>query len=204
MKQNFEKLIHDNPEFEVNLFDNNDCQEFIKNNFPEIVLNTYNKLIPESYKSDLWRYCVMYINGGIYLDIKFKCINGFKLIALTEKEMWTSDHSYRNTLTGLLVLKEKNEIMLKCIYDIVENVKNKFYGNTDLCPTGPGLLGKYFTHKQKLEMETNLLVISPQVIGITYKNIFILKYYNEYRNEQEKQSPKLHYSILWNNRNIYL
>ena len=82
MKENYERLLTDNPEFEVKLFDNNDCLEFIKNNFSDEILKAYNSLIPQSYKSDLWRYCVMYLNGGIYIDIKFKCVNGFKLIAL--------------------------------------------------------------------------------------------------------------------------
>ena len=203
MKQNFESLISDNPEFEVFLFDNNDCENFIKDNFNNEVLNAYKRLIPEAYKSDLWRYCVMYINGGIYLDIKFRCINGFKLIALTEKERWTSDHLFNDTLNGLLILKPKNDIMLKCINKVVENVKNKFYGENCLHPTGPKMLGQYFTNEEKREMETNLLV-TPKLIGITYQNRYILKFYSEYRNEQEQEKQKPHYSILWANKNIYL
>ena len=37
MRENFEKLKRDNPEFEVKLFDNNDCEEFIQNNFDDSV-----------------------------------------------------------------------------------------------------------------------------------------------------------------------
>lgn len=203
MRKNYEFLINDNPEFEINLFDNNNCEEFIKNNFENEVLLAYKNLIPQAYKSDLWRYCVIYINGGIYLDIKFKCVNGFKLIALTEKEMWTSDHLFHNTLNGLLVLKPRNEIMLKCINKIVENVKNKFYGDGCLHPTGPQMLGEFFTSQEKLSMETNLLVVSSDLIGIRYQNIFILIFYNEYTNERQKQMPNSHYSILWQNKKIY-
>jgi len=203
MKENYERLITDNPVFEVKLFDNNDCINFIKNNFSDEILNAYNSLIPQSYKSDLWRYCVMYLNGGIYIDIKFKCVNGFNLIALTEKEYWTSDHLFNNTLTGLLILQPKNEIMLKCINKIVENVKNNFYGECCLHPTGPQLLGEYFTSKEKHDMETNLLVTSNKLIGITYKHNYVLVYYSEYKDDQEKQTPNSHYSILWNNKKIY-
>ena len=75
-----------NPRFKHALYDDVDCREFIKTNFPVNVLNAYDGLIPGAYKADLWRYCILYINGGIYLDIKYNCTNNFKLIALTEKE----------------------------------------------------------------------------------------------------------------------
>ena len=48
-----------NPIFEHHLFDDNDCREFIKNNFPEVVLQAYDGLIPGAYKADLWRYCIL-------------------------------------------------------------------------------------------------------------------------------------------------
>ena len=40
----------------------------------------FNKLKPGAYKADLWRYCILYKKGGIYLDIKYKCLSHFKLI----------------------------------------------------------------------------------------------------------------------------
>jgi mannosyltransferase OCH1-like enzyme len=71
MRANYENLKASNPEFEHHLFDENECREFIKNNFEEDVLNAYDKLVPCAYKCDLWRYCVLYITGGVYLDIKY-------------------------------------------------------------------------------------------------------------------------------------
>ena len=203
MSENFEKLKRDNPEFEVKLFDNNDCEEFIKNNFDESVLNAYKSLIPHSYKCDLWRYCIMYLNGGIYVDIKFNCVNGFKFIGLTEKEYWTSDHLFKNTLTGLLILKPKNDIMLKCINKIVDNVKNNYYGDSMLHPTGPQMLGEFFTSNEKIDMETNLLV-KWNKIGVTYRGSYILCFYEKYDEDREKDSPNSHDSILWKNKNIYI
>ena len=60
MKQN-------NPNFRFYLFDDNDCRKFIKSNFDSNILNAYDSLIPGAYKSDLWRLCVLYKNGGIYI-----------------------------------------------------------------------------------------------------------------------------------------
>ena len=54
------------------------CRDFIAKHFSEEVVYTFDKLKPGAYKADLWRYCVMYITGGIYLDIKMCPVNGFR------------------------------------------------------------------------------------------------------------------------------
>jgi mannosyltransferase OCH1-like enzyme len=72
--------------FNYFFYNNEICDHFIKSNFDENVYKAYSILPMAVMKADLWRYCVLYIEGGIYLDIKFYCTNGFKLISLTEKE----------------------------------------------------------------------------------------------------------------------
>ena len=59
MRNNYEHLCKRNPELEFKLYDESQCRNFIKNNFDKDVLDAYNKLSPYSYKSDLWRYCVL-------------------------------------------------------------------------------------------------------------------------------------------------
>ena len=71
-----------NPRFKYFLFDDNDCLEFIKNNYDENVLNAYNSLIPGAYKADLWRYCILYKKGGLYLDIKYRPLDNFCFVNL--------------------------------------------------------------------------------------------------------------------------
>ena len=72
MQKAIDNLQTCNPELEYFLFDDNDCIEFIKTHFENDVVDAYYRLIPGAYKADLWRYCVMYIEGGIYIDIKYK------------------------------------------------------------------------------------------------------------------------------------
>jgi mannosyltransferase OCH1-like enzyme len=70
-------MVELNKEIEFHLYDENECKEFIKTHFNQYVLNAYESLFPCSYKSDLWRYCVLYVHGGIYMDIKYKCVTPF-------------------------------------------------------------------------------------------------------------------------------
>ena len=207
MKENYNLLVEQNPEFTHHLYDEDDCRNFIKNNFDDDVLHAYNSLIPCSYKSDLWRYCVLYKNGGIYMDIKYKCANNFKLIALTESEYFVRDRPTHMTYTALIVVKPENQIMLKCINQIVKNVKDKFYGSSCLSPTGPGLLGSFFSLEEIQQMKIYFTdtIIEDNVYEeyMVFNNILVLKYYKDYRKEQAKFQKKKRYGDFWVERNIY-
>lgn len=207
MKANYDLLVKQNPEFTHHLYDENDCREFIKNNYDSNVLNAYNSLIPCSYKSDLWRCCVLYKNGGIYMDIKYKCVNDFKLIALTEAEYFVRDRPIGMTYNALIVVKPESQIMLKCINQIVKNVRTKFYGPTCLSPTGPGLLGSFFSleeiQKMKIYFTDTILTNNQCEEYMVFNKTIILKYYNDYRKEQLKFQKLKRYGSLWDERKIY-
>jgi mannosyltransferase OCH1-like enzyme len=194
-----------NLEFKYYLYDNNDCREFIKNNFEKEVLNAYDNIIPGAYRADLWRYCILYKNGGVYLDIKFKCANGFKFIQLTEKEHFVQDRNPVDVYNGLLVTKPNNEIMLKCINKIVENVNNKYYGSNSLEPTGPHMICQYFSQNEINNMELKFNYILNEQFSdyfILHNNKIILRFYKEYVDERKLTSLK-HYSVYWTEQNIY-
>ncbi len=53
------------------LFNDSDCRAFILREYPPDVLTAYDRLIPTAFKADLWRYCVLYKYGGMYLDVKY-------------------------------------------------------------------------------------------------------------------------------------
>lgn len=61
-----------NPHLEFRLYDDNDMVEYIKNNCEDRVLQCYLKINQDymAARADLFRYCVMFHEGGIYLDIK--------------------------------------------------------------------------------------------------------------------------------------
>jgi mannosyltransferase OCH1-like enzyme len=209
-----EQLKRQNPEFEHHLFDDQDCRDFIKKNFPDKVLRAYEKIIPGSYKADLWRYCVLYIEGGIYLDIKFHCTNGFKLISLTENEHFVNDiprgplrfPDYRNEgiFNAFMVALPGNQKFKKCIDAIVHHTQIHFYGGNALSPTGPFLLRRFFTPDERKDIKMRFFGyrnLKPR--GIHFKGIKILDIYPQYRNEQKRFSKTVYYGDLWLRRNIY-
>lgn len=204
MAKSVELIKKTNPRFNHELFDDDDCREFIKNNFNPDVLNAFDRLVPGAYKADLWRYCILYIKGGIYLDIKYMPINGFRFVTLTEKEHWVLDVDNNGIYNALIVAKAGNQILLKAINQIVEHVKNRYYGSGPLEPTGPLLLSRFFTSDQKheLDMKHNFYNSFDNRF-ILYNNYHIFKSYSDYLMEHGINQKIEHYSTLWKKRQIY-
>jgi len=60
-------------DFNYYFYNNSMCDKFIQENFNEETYIAYNMLPMGVMKADLWRYCVIYINGGIYADVDTIC-----------------------------------------------------------------------------------------------------------------------------------
>jgi len=208
MKQCVNNLKIHNPEFEFFLYDDNDCRNFIKDHYPIEFLNAYDKLIPGAYRADLWRLCILYKYGGIYVDIKYQCINNFKFIQLTDKEYIVSDgfHAEDSTYSiynGIIIVKQNNEFILKSMIRLLYNVSINYYGVSCYDVSGPSMF-RYIYNEYEKKYQFELFHYGPvDNERIIYKNKIILNHYDEYRIEQKKNELNKHYSILWENRQIY-
>jgi mannosyltransferase OCH1-like enzyme len=199
-----------NPEFEFELYDDQDCEDFIRWNFDASVLTAYKALVPGAYKADLWRYCILYKKGGIYLDVKMRTVDDFKLIELVSQEHYVQDRPdpFMPFATGIynavMVHKPNNPLLMDCINAIVHNVATKDYGFTSLSPTGPALLGKLYHDKH---VEYNLDEIdmfhNHHEEVIEFEGRPVLTHYPQYRKEQTLFSKEKHYSTHWKNRTVY-
>ena len=97
--------------------------------------------------------------------------------------------------------------MRKCIYNIVENAQNKYYGNSPLDPTGPSLLAKFFSNEQINELniyhEGSYIENKLNKYYIVKNNNIILSHYHGYRDEQAQFQKNKYYAQLWDDKNIY-
>jgi mannosyltransferase OCH1-like enzyme len=218
MQKVVDQLKIQNPEFTFELYDDNDCREFIRLNFSEDILHAYDALIPGAYKADLWRYCILYKNGRIYMDIKLSCINGFKLIELCESEHYVLDRevfSIFNTplpiYNAFIICRKNNPFLLAAIHSVVKNVQKKYYGFSALYPSGPGMLSELI-HETKMKganpnLNTDMYHYYSSLF-IVYRERFVISVlYPEYKKEQfqlYKKINKKNYTTHWNEGNIYV
>ena len=180
-----------NPNFNHYLYNDEKCREFIKKHFSNDVLNTYDSIVPTAIKIDLWRYCVLYKYGGIYLDVKYFCVNGFNFNYLINKEYFCKDFDKIGIYNAIIICKPNNEIMKKCIYSVVKNVNHNFYGNASTEPTGPLMMKKFFLTQQVNRLLLNVTDGLPngknkENTNIKYRQFIILHFHDNYRTEQPK------------------
>jgi len=186
-----------NPEYNYQLFDDNDCEEFIKQNFDEKVYYAYSNLKLGAFKADLFRYCVLYIHGGVYADIDTICINKIEYfldgidfatpIDFNTNIKWGK----YNLFNAFIASVPRHPILLDCINRIVYNMEHKIIPSSSVDLTGPGVLGRAVNTFLK-KQETSSFVNREGTID----NILLLKF----ELETEFIKNELGY-ILFQNKN---
>ena len=71
-----------NPSFERNHHSDATALEYVRSRCGEEAATAYSCFIPPAYRADLFRFCAMYADGGIYLD----AVSDFLL--LVDKSLW--------------------------------------------------------------------------------------------------------------------
>jgi autotransporter strand-loop-strand O-heptosyltransferase len=142
-----------NPTFEYRFYTDEDCIEFIKNNYDEETLNLYLSINPiyGSSRADFFRYLLMYKVGGVYLDIKSCTTVPLEKTLLPTDEYllthwkgldWVDELNYRfGEFQNWHIICRPNHPFLSRVIEIVkENIKNYLGGSnkdTVLRVTGP-------------------------------------------------------------------
>jgi len=110
------------PEYKHIIYDDEQCEKFISIHFNPKVLQTFRLLKVGAHKADLFRYCILYIHGGIYLDIKTELITPLSTIINSDSNLtylvlnFQKDHIYN----GIIATHKNNDIFLDLIDFIVK------------------------------------------------------------------------------------
>ena len=120
------------PEYTHYILDDNDSIKFLSFHFKPIVLKTFNELILGAHKADLLRYCLIYIYGGVYLDIKIELIKPLSQIITNNNYIYSvlsnaKDHIFQ----AVIASKSNNPFFLKLIDHIIEKKNPEDY--LDFC-----------------------------------------------------------------------
>lgn len=213
VKDLFQKTKEDNPDFEVKYYSDNESRKFIEKNCNKDILWAYDKLVPGSYKADLFRYCILYKNGGIWSDLSDQFLVPIDQIIDFEKDQIVlakdkfteNGHEIKNRgiQIAFIATIPKNKIFLDAINEIVTNCKTNSYQDNPLSVTGPFLFGK-ICEKHKFLNKIKLLDFDGNhYYDKNNKQVIKWKSLKTDLNTILKRTNREHYSYLWNNRNIY-
>lgn len=143
-KEGQQSVIKMNPGWKYTLLTDADNDRIVKENFPDFY-QTFISLKYPIQRADAIRYCVLYLYGGIYLDLDFICNKSFDDLYLNKEVGLTrsiTDHKYTNCF---MISQPRSQFWLYCIEYMNSNKQLPFYKRLTMHyyvfnTCGPGML----------------------------------------------------------------
>ena len=202
-----QKVREAHPDFDHVLMDDRECDQFIQSNYAADVSHAFQELIPGAYKADLWRLCVLYKFGGIYLDIKFSPAYGKFFHPLLTGSHFVRDKARRGVTgiyNGFMVCAPGDARLMRCIDEIVKHVQLRFYGSNSLAITGPQVLNKFVDpHGDDVDLAYNSTSVNHRFIQDAASKEKLLVSYPAYNAEQKETQTAPYYTELWRHSKVY-
>lgn len=120
------------PNEDYRLYSGEDIEKIIENNFHSDVFTSYKKLKPYACKADLARLCLLYLYGGLYIDLNLYFINtipnldeleffAFRDLSKMSKQSWAVQN-------GIIYSLPKSKVIKNAIDLIIKHCKEEYYG----------------------------------------------------------------------------
>ncbi len=208
--------IKNNPEYSYHFFNNEEIRKYIKNNFEKRVLKAFDSLIPGAYKADLWRYCILYKEGGVYADAKQVNLVPLKKIIDPKMDFISVKDRPKNAIYNAFICTVPRHPFMKKAIDLsVDNILNRRYNTSNLDITGPETLGKAVLSLTKSEKDLEAGIFDSEygkyeLLDAKLDDHIILKdgipaiqsRHVGFTN-WSKISGVPHYEVLWHHRGVY-
>ena len=89
-------------DYDIRFYDDSDCIKYLKDKIGDYAVRRFNSLKLGAHKADLFRYAVLYIEGGLYIDIKTKLLDNQVFVTnLVNRWSETSKDHIKTFLTVL-------------------------------------------------------------------------------------------------------
>lgn len=134
-----------NPEYNYHFYTDRDCRNYIQQHYPADYLKAYDMIIPGAYKADVFRYLLLYREGGIYMDCKSSTMVALRdFIPRNATFAVFRDRPQGALLNSFMAVTPGHPIVKRVIDLTIANILNRNYNNNSLDITGPQTLGRAF------------------------------------------------------------
>jgi len=197
-------LIELNPSYEYIYFNGIQRRKYIKQYMDIKTLETYDKIVSKTFKSDFFRYIFLYVQGGCYFDHKFVLKKSLHfIISSNVSNILCWDIGIEKLQNGIMMACPKEPFLYNIIQKIISNVDRMEYGRDVLEPTGPVLLYQIAKNQNialRFEKESPSKYYREETIVVdSTKELIGYRYYNQYYQKRKYES----YGHLWGQRLIY-
>ena len=203
-------IIEKNPSYEYQFYNDIEMRNFIKDNFIinildqtdlnndiSDILKAFDLLKCGALKADLFRYCYLYVNGGIYLDSKISSILDLdSIIKADDKCVVCLDDASESLYNGIMIMEKNNFKLLQIIKEIIININEQKYLKDIHEPTGNKIYYKYFNDEEKiLNKKVNYVYFNNKVaFKCDYNNYYRIDY-NDFRINYSKKDYYYYYNF---------
>lgn len=210
-------------EKEYHLYCGEEIEKIIKFNFDNSVYKSYQKLKPYSYKADLARFCLLYLYGGLYVDLNTRFINIIDENFLNQWNFFAFRDLIGNSVqnwsvsTSIIFSQPKCKVLKQAIEIIVKNCKNEYYGISVLDVTACVVLGQaIILSKEEMSCTNGEIICLNSVMHYAPKKS--LGFFTDYgdfialRKPAEVECGDMktlgfpltnNYVEMWKNKNVY-
>jgi mannosyltransferase OCH1-like enzyme len=214
-----------NINYSYKYWNDEECYNFILENFDSSVKDAYNMLYAGACKSDIFRLCVLYIYGGLWTDISSICKYPIdKLIDNKNNMIIVKDNpsqvKYGNIYQAFIITEPRNELIKKILDFTVDRVLNNekynklypYYSYNTIAITGPTIFATALNIVLGREQDA---IIHDKYISFNSYNIKLIDHYpgkiiaddfiiceTKYNNWQNDRTNK-HYSQLFHEGFVY-
>ena len=174
------------------------------------IIDALDGMQPLAFKTDIYRYFVLYHFGGAYFD--------GKCVSLTPLDSWLPPRGSAlceetpgtaGFLNGLIASTCGEPLLGRALGSLVENHQSRYYGSRDLEISGPMFLHRVYEDKLTPGERSSILV---PLRHVPHAYLMVFKSNPEYAacttcsNEYRrafKGNERCSYAHLWNNRCVY-
>lgn len=183
-----------NPEFSYYFYDDEAQRALIENNFDSSVVAAYDRLDVGAFKADLWRYCVLYVYGGVYADIDTVCLRPLdQLIAATDKFIAPFAGIVRGGIFNAFICAEAEHPFLKAsIKRSTDMILNEEHDHP-LAITGPLCMGRAINKTLEREINTEFFEGEYAINGFNFKIL-----------EKKRSKIPEERTVRWKKKTIFL
>lgn len=189
-------------------YDDEGSRAFIKKHFPSSVVKAYDSLANGTYRCDLFKYCVLYVHGGIAADSGQKLHTDINFLYNTGATLVSAlDMLPNNIHCALVAAAPHHPIIAEAIRVACQRIKERDYGNSPMYPTGPGALGTAARNVLHIEQHlyegaygSNMYLYSNKKGYWTQGDKVFIRKYDEYESERPILYQEEHYAVLWHKR----
>jgi len=158
-----------NPEYEYRFYDDDDCRTLIKEHFGEQTLACYESLTRGAFRADLWRYCALYVHGGVYADADTVCTTPLRNLIRENDDFIVPHGNSRRFLFNAFICSVPRHPFLKNVIDTaVERITAVDLANPFFI-VGPGALGMAVNKTLGRDVSSRFRVGNHNIAGFSFR-----------------------------------